>query len=645
MQLNFFSGLAFFSLGLAALLETRRSSNLRIGKQLPFLAVFGLLLGVHRWAYFLFEVVPGHPYNQLFEISTYVLLPLSTLFLFGFGLRVALEAGALPRWIYWIPPVLFVPLGILLGQAMVLLKNEPSFLVSVEVWTQYLLFFPACLVAAFGFLHQRNTLFHPEWKQARRFLFGTALAFIFSAFVGIWSVPATSYGITVYINRQTLLSLTGMPGEVWQLISALIVTFFVIRTLSIFEVERKQEMAKIEEMHLQERENAVIALSSEARKTAENWTEALVGISRQIVEVSEVDVTLREIVRVTRELLNADVALLGLWDETCSRLNVKCFATQHGAELGAGLEITDQTLIVQLLNGKQSLIPGEYKDERIEITCPVLSQKLRAAAITPLLLDNQQVGGLWVGRLREDHFSAADLIGLQRLADQAVILLTHAQMASQLQSLAVIEERSRIAREMHDGLAQILAYLTVEMQTVQYLLKAGDQQRATAVIDQARRNIKQAHDDVRDNILSLRTTLSGEVGFVPALREYLGEYSIQTGIQVKVDCCNCEDTKLSPIAETQMVRIIQEALTNIRKHSNAKTAHVRLEKDPKNICVMITDDGIGFHNTPQRGHLGLEIMQERAESVGGRLTVTSNLGAGTRVELWLPIMNAQPHLR
>ncbi len=198
------------------------------------------------------------------------------------------------------------------------------------------------------------------------------------------------------------------------------------------------------------------------------------------------------------------------------------------------------------------------------------------AALVPLKLNTTLIGALWLGRTAGKPFTCTDLIGLGYVANQAVIALEHASMAAGLQSLAVIDERSRIAREMHDSLAQILGYLGIEMQTLEALVRQGDQAALLEELQEARKSIKSAQADVRENILSLRTALAGNANPITALKEYIEEFGIQTGVITEiVDHCGGEPA-LAPLAETECVRIVQEALANVRKHAQAEHVQVTL---------------------------------------------------------------------
>ncbi|MBZ0296388.1 MAG: GAF domain-containing sensor histidine kinase, partial [Anaerolineae bacterium] len=264
----------------------------------------------------------------------------------------------------------------------------------------------------------------------------------------------------------------------------------------------------------------------------------------------------------------------------------------------------------------------------------------KKAAIVPLRLNQTTIGVLCVGRYQGESFTCSALIGLGNLADQAVIAIEHAMMTARLQSLAVTEERSRIAREMHDGLAQLLGYLGLQTQTLEALVKQGDSEAVLQELKQARAMIKSAQADVRENILSLRTTLAGETTLSEALQAYVEEFGIQAGVITQFVNDTAPTPCLSPLAETQCVRIVQEALTNIRKHAHAEHVWVDMAEQAGYLSITITDDGIGLQGgTASRRHFGLQTMHERAQSVQGSFVIESTPGQGTRITLNLPLMS------
>ena len=231
------------------------------------------------------------------------------------------------------------------------------------------------------------------------------------------------------------------------------------------------------------------------------------------------------------------------------------------------------------------------------------------------------------------------------MADQVVIAIQHGLMTSQLQSLSIVQERGRIAREMHDGLAQVLGYLNLQVQTLGSLLNQGKTEKLQSELLQMRQAIQTAHADVRENILSLRTTLAQEKGLDAAVDEYLTEFEIQTGIKTFFSYQVHGSLNLSSVAEVQLVCILQEALTNVRKHAQAGQVDVVIGKDVNEtmdrIHIQIMDNGVGFTMAGSKRNFGLQTMLERAESVSGKLVIKSGDGIGTSIDCWLPCLQPE----
>jgi signal transduction histidine kinase len=149
-----------------------------------------------------------------------------------------------------------------------------------------------------------------------------------------------------------------------------------------------------------------------------------------------------------------------------------------------------------------------------------------------------------------------------------------------------------------------------------------------------------AYEEVRQSIFGLRTMVSRGLGLIPTLTEYLHEFSAQNGIGVELEVADGRPIHLSPASEVQLIRIIQEALTNVRKHAGAAHAWVRLHRQDPWVQVIIEDDGRGFDPatlaSPDRLHFGLQTMRERAEGLGGKLEIDTAPGRGTRIVATLP---------
>lgn len=287
-------------------------------------------------------------------------------------------------------------------------------------------------------------------------------------------------------------------------------------------------------------------------------------------------------------------------------------------------------------NKELLVIPDLSHDPRVkEERC--IPEQVHTFAGVPLLAGDRCLGVLTVFRRNPKPFEADEVELLSTFAHQAAVAMENARLYEQLKEMAVIEERERIAREMHDGLAQILGYLHLQIAQ----LEANP---AAIPIREELNTLKKvtatAYDEVRQAILGLRTMVSRGLGLIPTLAEYLHDFSQQTGIAVELQISDERATKPSAYAEIHLIRIIQEALANVRKHARTKRACVRFAMDHGHAKVTIEDNGIGFdpEQAMHRGRtkFGLQGMRERAELIGGTCTVESRPQAGTRVIVCLP---------
>ncbi len=210
-----------------------------------------------------------------------------------------------------------------------------------------------------------------------------------------------------------------------------------------------------------------------------------------------------------------------------------------------------------------------------------------------------------------------------------------------LQNLATLKERERIAREMHDGLAQALGYLHLRLATLEARSAAEAPNGIRGELQNLKTVVGKTYEEVQQSIFGLRTMLSRGLGLIPTLTEYLHDFSQQNGIAVDLQIGDERAARFSPEAEVQLVRIIQEALANVRKHAGATQAVVRFDLREGRRCVSVSDDGHGFepeHVMEKASrHFGLQTMRERAEGIGGGLEIESASGQGTTVTVRLPL--------
>ena len=234
-------------------------------------------------------------------------------------------------------------------------------------------------------------------------------------------------------------------------------------------------------------------------------------------------------------------------------------------------------------------------------------------------------------------FSKRDEDTLVILANDAAVAIERCKLNQRIQEIAILEERDRIAKELHDGLGQILGYLNVKILTIKQKIGQSNIE-IQKYLDEIRDVVKETYGEVRRAIFDLKLTTIPEKGIAQALEKYLYEFSLQNNIKVDVQLDGLEGLEFPVQAEIQLMRIIQEALNNIRKHANASKILVKFETVNRLNRFIIEDDGKGFDLQKVRmirgePHFGLQTMRERAECIGGMLIIDSKPGKGTKIVL------------
>ncbi len=249
------------------------------------------------------------------------------------------------------------------------------------------------------------------------------------------------------------------------------------------------------------------------------------------------------------------------------------------------------------------------------------------------------LGELWIGRRSDVPFTERDRRYLATLSDLASIAITSARARENEHQQAILAERERIAREMHDSLAQVLGVTHLRLRALGSRADVRGRHAIAAELAELADLSEEAYRDVREAILGLRESSRADRGLLDGLRAYLDKYSQQCGIETSLETTLDHDLVLPPRGEVQVIRVIQEALTNVRKHSGATSAVVRVTKTDDTATFVVADDGHGFDVSGAlhgRDGFGLHAMRERMELIGGTLVIDSAPGRGTRVVAGVP---------
>ncbi len=266
----------------------------------------------------------------------------------------------------------------------------------------------------------------------------------------------------------------------------------------------------------------------------------------------------------------------------------------------------------------------------------------RVVAIFPILLKGELLGVFNLYFSTPRRIAAEDRQMLEALGQHLGIAIENRRLASRDRELAVYEERSLLAQELHDSIAQSLAFLNIQVQMLEDSLRRDARGEIGEVLGRIREGVKESYDDVRELLTHFRVRVRQEEDIGGALRHMLERFGRQSGL---VTAFSDDGTGVPLQAETQLqvLHILQEALSNVRKHAGAGKVSLAVHRG-SDYRFTISDDGRGFDVAAaagaSEGHIGLRIMQERAQRIGGRVEIRSGAGGGTTVALILPVVQA-----
>jgi len=369
---------------------------------------------------------------------------------------------------------------------------------------------------------------------------------------------------------------------------------------------------------------ATLAARNHELETRAASATALHRVSVAITALVDLHQVLDAIVGNARTLLTADVSVLLLVDAD-GRLRHTASSGPKGAVDPSG-----------------ELVSSEPDDILRFINADLAVSRL----VTPLQRGAETIGLLAIGSRAARSFNVDAVETLASLANQAAIAIENARLQARLRELAVEMERERIAREMHDGLAQVLGYVSTKSQAVEELLANDRVADARSQLEELSAAARSIYVDVREAILGLRSPISPGLGLVGAIEQYAARFAEASKLGVTVEAAAAvRAVTLPPEAEAQVFRIIQESLTNVRKHAGAGRVVVRLERNGDDLRVELSDDGRGFGQSISGAaadwpHFGLAAMQERAVEIGGRISWANRAAGGGVVRLDVPLRSA-----
>lgn len=323
-----------------------------------------------------------------------------------------------------------------------------------------------------------------------------------------------------------------------------------------------------------------------------------------------------------RDLFDYDGATLFLLEET---ERVWAVARWDGPRPAPVYTLdTLPTMVVQALDEKAPVMVGKILPTR-----PGVSVEMTSGLYAPLLARNHLMGLIALEHSEPHHFRSRDQDLLHGFVEPAALAIDNARWFSRLRTVGADEERTRIARDLHDRIGQSLAYLAFELDRIVKSNAKGDD--VTKQLERLRTDVRGVIGEVRDTLYDLRTDVTDDQDMAGVLTEFLDRVGARSAVEIRLDAQ--ASGRLPLLQERELWRIAQEAVTNVERHAHASKVAVTWRSDGRRAVLIVADDGIGFPagKVGRLDSYGIIGMRERAASIGAALDIVSEEGTGTTI--------------
>ncbi len=362
--------------------------------------------------------------------------------------------------------------------------------------------------------------------------------------------------------------------------------------------------------------------------------EALDAATAAIAEAVSLDAVLQVIADRIRPLVGARYAALGIVrpDQRIARFITSGMDAETRRAIGP--LPTGHGLLGLLIRERQSIRVDDVMSDPRRSGFPPNHPPMHSFLGVPVVLGDRPVGNLYLTeKIDAPRFSLADQRLVETFARQAAMAIHTARLHTDLEQLAVLRERERIGRDLHDGVIQSLYGVGLFLEDVPDMMTT-DQDEAAARVDRAIDAIHGSIRDIRGFILGLHDDPDGGTDLAAGLRRLAEELRRASPAEVTVETAH--DAHVDPAVARELLSIVREAVSNVARHARARHIELRLVEAAETMEVVVSDDGCGFdpiRATPA-GHHGITNMRARASAVGATLELTSAPGTGTQVRVW-----------
>ena len=284
------------------------------------------------------------------------------------------------------------------------------------------------------------------------------------------------------------------------------------------------------------------------------------------------------------------------------------------------------------------IVIQDFRQSPPELDLNCQREGFASVAVFRIVTRDEVLGSYSLHFRTHRRLAASESQLLETLGQHLGVALDNRRLSAQARQLAVVQERGLVAQGLHDSLAQGLNFLNLQLQMLDAAIKRGDEEEVSEILPLLRTGVDESYQDVRELLTNFRSKLS-QGDLQAAIEDTVSRFRRQTGIDTDLTFTQGEGAPLQPEQQLQVLFILQEALSNVRKHSEASRVRIAVENG-RDFTLLISDDGQGYDpaDVAERGesHVGLHIMRERAARMRAVIKLESQPGAGTRVALTLP---------
>lgn len=365
-------------------------------------------------------------------------------------------------------------------------------------------------------------------------------------------------------------------------------------------------------------------------------------VSRKISSIVNLNELLPYVSNLLRQTFHYHSVNIFLFEPESGKVTLKalCLSGQEGLiPVGVPLEIDEDSIVGWVAQTGEPLLANDVGKEPKYRAVEALSSTKSELAVA-VKMGEKVLGVLDIESAEVDAFGEADLFTAQTLADQLAVALENARLYEETRQLAVMDERNRMAREIHDTLAQGFTGIILQLEAADQALNERPSELERH-LSQAQNLARKSLAEARRSVWNLRPQALEQLPLAEALGQEVDRFNKETGINVRFTVSG-DRRDLLPEVETGLLRICQESLANVRKHAKASDVEVNLTFNESAVEMSISDNGVGFKPdttdrvSKKRGAFGLIGMRERARGLGGTFEVQSKKGKGTLVHTVIP---------